>query len=59
MSLEPQNFVRAVTDGIRRQRKAQDMTVGPDQSFGTLGLDSLDVMNLVLEVEFRARRQSW
>jgi acyl carrier protein len=40
-----------VTDGIRKQRKAPNIVVGADQSFGTLGLDSLDLMNLVLEVE--------
>ncbi|MGB3539499.1 MAG: acyl carrier protein [Mesorhizobium sp.] len=51
MSLDPQSFAQAVTDGIRKQRKAPNMSVDAGQSFGTLGLDSLDVMNLVLEVE--------
>jgi acyl carrier protein len=51
MSLDPHSFAQAVTDGIRKQRKAPNIVVGADQSFGTLGLDSLDLMNLVLEVE--------
>ena len=51
MSLDPHRFAQAVADGVRKQRKTPDATVGADQSFGTLGLDSLDVMNLVLEVE--------
>ena len=50
-TFDPQSFAQAVTDGIRKLRKAPNIAVGADQSFGTLGLDSLDVMNLVLEVE--------
>jgi acyl carrier protein len=51
IKFDRQSFAQAVTDGIRKQRKAPDIAVGPDQSFSTFGLDSLDVMNLVLEVE--------
>ncbi|WP_398470569.1 phosphopantetheine-binding protein [Tardiphaga sp.] len=50
-SLDLQSFAKAVADGVRRQRKAPSMTVDVGQSFGALGLDSLDVMNMVLEVE--------
>jgi acyl carrier protein len=51
MSFDPQSFAQAVTNGVRKQRKAPDMTVDAGQSFGAHGLDSLDVMNLVLDVE--------
>jgi acyl carrier protein len=51
MSFDPHSFAQAVTNGVRKQRKAPDMTVDAGQSFGAHGLDSLDVMNLVLDVE--------
>jgi acyl carrier protein len=51
MSFDPQSFAQAVTNGLRKQRKAPDMIVDAGQSFGAHGLDSLDVMNLVLDVE--------
>jgi len=50
-SLDPQSFAQAVTNGVRKQRKAPSITVDAGQSFGALGLDSLDIMNMVLEVE--------
>ncbi|HSN17919.1 MAG TPA: acyl carrier protein [Gammaproteobacteria bacterium] len=44
-------FRDAVIEGIRRVRDVSDVKLRDDDSFSDVGLDSLDGMNLVLEVE--------
>jgi acyl carrier protein len=44
-------FRAAVVEGIRRVKSMQDVSIGDDETFTQAGLDSLDSMNLVLEVE--------
>ena len=44
-------FRAAVIEGIRRVKGVQDVAIGDDETFTHAGLDSLDSMNLVLEVE--------
>lgn len=46
-----EQFRHAVIEGIRRVRDEKGLTIGDDESFADAGLDSLDGMNLVLEVE--------
>jgi acyl carrier protein len=44
-------FRRAVIDGIKRVRAVDEIAIRDDEKFADVGLDSLDGMNLVLEVE--------
>jgi acyl carrier protein len=44
-------FRRAVIDGIKRVRAVDEIAIRDDEKFTDVGLDSLDGMNLVLEVE--------
>lgn len=44
-------FREAVIEGIRRVRDVSEVSLRDDQNFTDLGMDSLDGMNLVLEVE--------
>lgn len=44
-------FRDAVIEGIRRVRDVSEVKLRDDESFADVGLDSLDGMNLVLEVE--------
>lgn len=44
-------FRDAVIEGIRRVRDVSDVRLRDEEEFAALGLDSLDGMNLVLEVE--------
>jgi len=44
-------FRAAVIEGIRRVKSVQEVAIGDDETFTQAGLDSLDSMNLVLEVE--------
>lgn len=44
-------FREAVIEGVRRVRDVSTVKLRDDQDFTDLGLDSLDGMNLVLEVE--------
>lgn len=44
-------FRDAVIEGIRRVRDVSEVKLRDDESFSDVGLDSLDGMNLVLEVE--------
>lgn len=44
-------FRQAVIEGIKRVRGVSEVTIRDDESFSNVGLDSLDGMNLVLEVE--------
>lgn len=45
------DFRNAVIEGLKRVRKMKDISVRDDESFSDIGLDSLDGMDLVLEVE--------
>jgi acyl carrier protein len=40
-----------VIEGLKRVRNVDQVTIRDDESFANIGLDSLDGMNLVLEVE--------
>jgi len=44
-------FRNAVIEGLKRVRNSDEITIRDDESFSNIGLDSLDGMNLVLEVE--------
>ncbi len=46
-----EEFRAAVIEGIKRVRDVESISVRDDESFSNVGLDSLDGMNLVLEVE--------
>lgn len=44
-------FRSAVIEGIKRVKSVDSVAIGDDEEFSDAGLDSLDSMNLVLEVE--------
>lgn len=44
-------FRDAVIEGLKRVRNVDQVTIRDDENFANIGLDSLDGMNLVLEVE--------
>lgn len=44
-------FRAAVIEGIKRVKSVDTVAIGDDEQFTDAGLDSLDSMNLVLEVE--------
>lgn len=44
-------FRDAVIEGLKRVRDVSEVKLRDDEGFSNLGLDSLDGMNLVLEVE--------
>ena len=44
-------FRNAVIEGLKRVRDVSEIKIRDDESFSDVGLDSLDGMNLVLEVE--------
>ena len=44
-------FRSAVIEGLKRVRDVSEIKIRDDESFSDVGLDSLDGMNLVLEVE--------
>ena len=44
-------FRDAVIEGIKRVRDVSELKIRDDENFSDVGLDSLDGMNLVLEVE--------
>lgn len=44
-------FRAAIIEGIKRVKGVDSVTIGDDETFTEAGLDSLDSMNLVLEVE--------
>ena len=44
-------FRAAVIEGIRRVKNIENVTIADGETFTNAGLDSLDSMNLVLEVE--------
>lgn len=51
MLFSKEEFRNAVIEAIRRLPKAGEMVIGDTEDFGDYGLDSLDTMYLVLEVE--------
>lgn len=44
-------FKAAIVEGIRRVKSMDTVAIDDDETFTEAGLDSLDSMNLVLEVE--------
>ncbi|HEX7341279.1 MAG TPA: acyl carrier protein [Rhodanobacteraceae bacterium] len=44
-------FRLAVIEGIKRVKSVDDIDIGNDEHFSNAGLDSLDSMDLVLQVE--------
>lgn len=42
---------KAVYDGLKEVLKTQEVTIKEDETFNDYGVDSLDQMNLLLEVE--------
>ncbi len=46
-----EEFRNAVVEGIKRVKGLDAVTIADDETFTHAGLDSLDSMNLVLEVE--------
>lgn len=46
-----EEFRKAVIEGVKRVRDLESIDMRDDESFSDVGLDSLDGMNLVLEVE--------
>ena len=49
--IDKNTFRDAVIEGIRRVKTTDTVTIADDETFTNAGLDSLDAMNLVLEVE--------
>lgn len=49
--IDKNSFRDAVIEGIRRVKSIDAPTIADDETFTHAGLDSLDSMNLVLEVE--------
>lgn len=49
--IDKNSFRDAVIEGIRRVKSIDAPTIADDETFTQAGLDSLDSMNLVLEVE--------
>jgi acyl carrier protein len=49
--IDKNTFRDAVVEGIRRVKTTGTVTIADDETFTHAGLDSLDAMNLVLEVE--------
>jgi acyl carrier protein len=49
--IDKSTFRDAVIEGIRRVKSTASVTIADDETFTNAGLDSLDAMNLVLEVE--------
>lgn len=45
----------AVYDGLRVVLKKEIITIGDDEKFGNYGVDSLDQMGMLLEVEKRLK----
>lgn len=45
----------AVYDGLRVVLKKEIITIGDDETFGNYGVDSLDQMGMLLEVEKRLK----
>jgi len=45
------DFRNAVVEGLKRVRDVSELKIRDDENFADVGLDSLDGMNLVLEVE--------
>lgn len=46
-----EEFRHAVIEGIKQVKSIDEVAIGDDEDFQLAGLDSLDSMNLVLEVE--------
>lgn len=46
-----EEFRNAVIEGIKRVKSLDSVSIADDEQFSDAGLDSLDSMNLVLEVE--------
>jgi len=46
-----EDFRKAVIEGLKRARDVQEISIRDDENFSDIGLDSLDGMTLVLEVE--------
>jgi acyl carrier protein len=46
-----EEFTQAVVAGIKQVMSVDEVTIGDDEDFSDFGLDSLQGMNLVLEVE--------
>lgn len=44
-------FRNAVIEGIKQVKGVDDVDIGNDENFANAGLDSLDSMDLVLQVE--------
>ena len=44
-------FRNAVIEGLKRVRGEDEIAIRDDENFSNIGLDSLDGMNLVLELE--------
>ena len=51
MTTNKDQFRTAVTAAVRKLRKSAELEIADDEAFGLAGLDSLDAMNLILEVE--------
>jgi acyl carrier protein len=49
--IDKNTFRDAVIEGIRRVKTTDAVSIADDETFTNAGLDSLDAMNLVLEVE--------
>jgi acyl carrier protein len=49
--MDKAQFRDAVIEGIRRVKGVDDVAIADGDDFSVAGLDSLDAMNLVLEVE--------
>ncbi|MGQ4660269.1 phosphopantetheine-binding protein [Lysobacter sp. F6437] len=49
--VDKDEFRAAVIEGIKRVKNMDSVTIADDEQFTDAGLDSLDSMNLVLEVE--------
>lgn len=46
-----ENVSKVVYEGIKKVKGNNEITIGDDETFADYGLDSLDQMNLLLEME--------
>ena len=49
--IERQQFRQAVIDAIKKVKELEDVSIADSETFGDFGLDSLDGMDMVLQVE--------
>jgi acyl carrier protein len=55
MTVSREEVRQAVYDGLKVVLNTENITIGDDETFTNYGIDSLDQMNLILELEKRLK----